>query len=194
MRPIAGRMLREQNEQQPATCDQSQVAGRSQIAGRAIESIIDSFYSDKGEVEVVKDINTRSHLEASAAGKESFFASEGRKELKFTGLVGRRKVRVKFWVEVSWPELLRSEYDYIHVHATMSTISAIHDHNMVRAFKLGSYHFREVKMEISMQENNLEIRFMGLMSIVLQMIIGMKVVKKFVDSPVFEIGFVKVDT
>ncbi|WZZ44714.1 hypothetical protein YC2023_040973 [Brassica napus] len=72
------------------------------------------------------------------------FYSEGRKELKFTDLVGRRKVRVKFWVEVSWPELLRSEYDYIHVHATMSTISAIHDHNMVRAFKLGSYHFREV--------------------------------------------------
>lgn len=71
------------------------------------------------------------------------FYSEGRKELKFTDLVGRRKVRVKFWVEVSWPELLRSEYDYIHVHATMSTISAIHDHNMVRAFKLGSYHFRE---------------------------------------------------
>lgn len=49
-------------------------------------------------------------------------------------------------------------------------------------------------MEISMQENNLEISSMGLMSIVLQMIIGMKVVKKFVDNPLFEIGFVKVDT
>lgn len=45
-----------------------------------------------------------------------------------------------------------------------------------------------------MQENNLEISSMGLMSIVLQMIIGMKVVKKFVDSTLFEIGFVKVDT